>query len=444
MSTLIRKKNNYFDGLPVSKKQMFLFVLIVFSYFFEQMDNNNFAFIAPALIKSGFLIPSQVATITGIYFLGMTLGGLLGGFISDLIGRRKTFLTAMFIFSSMSILNGTTSDFGVFLIARAATGFGIFMMMVTSIAYIAEISPGESRGKWQSLTAAGGFCAMPIIGMISRAIIPSGPEAWRIIFYIGGLGFITFFLGLIYLKESPRWLVSKGRVADAEKVVKELSGMDVDLSDVAKTTPPKLSTSEQLVGMFSGKYLKRTSTLLAIGIPATIASFALVTWIPTLASMRGFTLEQSINIGVAFMFGGPFGLLISSSFSDKGGRKIPLTITILLTGILALGYAFVGNNYVLTLIIAFLLNAASMSYGFIAMAYAPEHYPTKMRNTSVGIINAIQRLAVAFSQPLIPLIAAGYGASGVFIGVFALFILAAAVVFFLGQRTGGVPLEQIE
>lgn len=443
-SAQVRRKNNYFDSLPVSRTHLFLFILIVCSYFFEQLDNNNFAFIAPVLVKNGFVTQGQIGAITGTYFIGMTLGGFLGGIISDLIGRRKTFLTAMLIFSSMSILNGLTSNLGVFIFARAATGFGIFMMMVTSIAYISEMSPGESRGKWQSLTAAGGFCAMPVIGLIARAIIPTGPEAYRLIFFIGGFGFITFLIGLKYLKESPRWLVSKGRVADAEKVIKDLSGYDIDLSEVAKNQPPKINSMEQFIGMFKGKYLKRTSTLLLFGIPANIGAFVLAVWIPTLAGMRGFTMEQSLNIGVAFMAGAPVGMFIASFFADKGGRKIPLSIGLLLTACTAMIYAYLGNNYMITLIVAFALNAFSMGQGFIAMAYVPEHYPTKMRNTSVGTINAFQRLAVSFSQPFIPLIATIFGVSGLFIGLFLLYAVAAVVVFFLGQRTGGVPLEQIE
>ena len=443
-SNTARRKNNYFDNIPVSRQHLLLFVLIVLSYFFEQLDNNNFAFIAPAIVKNGFVTQAQIGTITGIYFLGMTLGGFLGGIISDLIGRRKTFLMSMLIFSSASILNGLTNSFEMFVFARAATGFGIFMMMVTSIAYISEMSPGESRGKWQSITAAGGFCAMPVIGIISRAIIPMDPEAYRIIFYLGGAGFITFLIGLKYLKESPRWLVAKGRVAEAEQVVKELSGHDIDLSEVAKNVPPKVNAWEQFIGMFSGKYMKRTSVLLLFGIPANICAFVLAVWIPTLAGMKGFTMEQSLSIGVAFMAGAPVGMFLFSFFSDKGGRKIPLAIGVMCTAVAAMVYAYVGNSYVLTMVVAFILNAFVMGYGFVAMAYVPEHYPTQMRNTAVGAINGFQRLGVSFSQPFIPIIATTYGVKGLFIGIFVVYTFAAAVVFFLGQCTGGIPLEQIE
>ena len=86
-----RLLNNYFDGLEVSTVHKILFFIIMMAYFFEQMDNWNFGFIAPALMKSWSLTMVDVSKITFAYFMAMTLGGLTGGIISDFIGRRKTF-----------------------------------------------------------------------------------------------------------------------------------------------------------------------------------------------------------------------------------------------------------------------------------------------------------------------------------------------------------------
>ena len=95
MSASVRRTNNYFDGIAIAKPHLFVLAISVLSYFFEQMDNSNFSFIAPALTDSGFISKEKIATITSTYFLGMTLGGLLGGVLSDFFGRRKTFLVAV-------------------------------------------------------------------------------------------------------------------------------------------------------------------------------------------------------------------------------------------------------------------------------------------------------------------------------------------------------------
>ena len=85
-------KNNYFDGLKVTGPYKMVFFIIMFAYFFEQMDNWNFAFIAPALMADWGITMADIGKINFAYFVAMTLGGLAGGVISDLIGRRKTFL----------------------------------------------------------------------------------------------------------------------------------------------------------------------------------------------------------------------------------------------------------------------------------------------------------------------------------------------------------------
>lgn len=441
-----KKLNNYFDGLPVSSMHMKLFFVVILGFFFEQLDNNNFSYIAPALMKSWHIARPQIAQITSAYFLGMTLGGLCGGVISDLIGRRKTFLGAILIFSSMSVLNGITNDFNLFVMSRALTGFGIFCMMVVAITYMSEMSPAESRGKWLSITAAAGFIAMPVIAFIARAVIPTSVDAWKIIFYLGGFGIIGFIFGLKYLKESPRWLVSKGRVAEAEKIVEDLTGVAVDLSEAAKQTTKKANSLEQITQMFSIKYLKRTILLLLILIPYGVGTFAGIVWLPTLVVGAGFTLAQSLDVGVACALGAPAGIYLSSFFSDKGGRKIPIGIGALCIAASAaiLTVTISSHSYLGVLIFAFLLNASVMATGFTYNPYIAEHYPTKMRNTSVGVLTAAQRFSVSGSQLYIPVVVAGYGFSGFYLGVAGLAVFMALVVLIFGDRTGGKSLEDVE
>lgn len=186
-STVKKIPNNYFDGMPVTGFHKIVFFIIMMAYFCEQMDNWNFGFIAPALMHTWGLQMSDIGVVTLWYFIGMTAGGFFGGVISDFIGRRKTFLISIATFSFFSVLNGFTDNFHVFVIARSMTGFGVFCLMVCSQAYIAEMAPAESRGKWQNLVAAVGFSAVPVIGVMCRAIIPLAEEAWRYIFYFGGV-----------------------------------------------------------------------------------------------------------------------------------------------------------------------------------------------------------------------------------------------------------------
>lgn len=103
--TAFKKKNNYFDGLLVTGMHKVIFFIIMMAYFFEQMDNWNFGFIAPAIFSSWGLSAEEsnqaMAHIVFWYFIGMTSGGFLGGVISDFIGRRRTFCWPFCYFPSV-------------------------------------------------------------------------------------------------------------------------------------------------------------------------------------------------------------------------------------------------------------------------------------------------------------------------------------------------------
>lgn len=438
-----RFTNNYFDGLPVRGVHRLLFFLIMAAYFFEQFDNWNFGFIAPALAKSWSLKPTDIATILFWYFIGMTSGGFLGGVVSDFIGRRKTFLISIIIFSVSSIITGYTNDFVVFTLFRALTGFGVFCMMVTSQAYIAEMAPCESRGMWQGRVAAIGFCAVPVVALICRMVIPMAEEAWRWIFYAGGIGLVAYVVGLKYLKESPRWLVAHGRLKEAEEIVQYLTGKDIDLSEAAKSVQPKISVMEVLTGMFTKKYIGRTLLLMLLFVSITPAGFLLTTWTTQLLKMLGFSVEETLTAMTIISVGVPVGCFLNSLVSDMGGRKIP----IIALGLSAAFFAFIFGSMkglVLLTLFGFLVTAVNMAVNFSLFSYTAESYPTRMRNTATGFHNGLARLSVSASQPFIPMIHQAYGFLGIFTSVAILFFLPMIPLMLWGKRTGGKSLEEIE
>ncbi|OIN99871.1 MAG: MFS transporter [Desulfovibrionaceae bacterium CG1_02_65_16] len=441
-STGGRFKNNYFDGLAVTGIHKVVFFLIMLAYFFEQLDNWNFGYIAPALMKSWNLSMPQIGHINFFYFICMTAGGIVGGIVSDFIGRRKTFLIAITIFSLSSMANGWTDNFTIFVIARGMTGFGVFCLMVCSQAYIAEMAPAETRGKWQGLVASVGFCAVPVIGILCRVIIPLSDEAWRYIFYFGGIGLLALPVAYKFLLESPRWLVSRKRLAEAESVVKHITGQDIDLSEAAKVCVPRDKVWDVMTGMFQRQYIGRTLVLMALFVFTTPACFTVTVWTGTLLHAKGFSITDSLMATTIIQVGVPVGCYIASLVSDMGGRKIPIIIISVLCG--AIGFIFGHLDGYWPLIIAgFLMTAGVMGSGFMGFSYCAESYPTRMRNTATGLHNGLARLSVAVAQPLIPMIFATYSFTGVFNAFGVMMILPMIVIAVWGMRTGGKSLESI-
>ena len=470
--------NNYFDGIAVTTKHKLIFFIIMLAYFFEQMDNWNFGFIAPAIFKSWGLDQAganlAMAKIVFWYFIGMTTGGFLGGVISDFIGRRKTFLLAILLFSTCSVINGLPIDnLTLFIVARSLTGFGVFCLMVCSQTYIAEMAPAESRGKWQGLVAAVGFCAVPVIAFLCRVIVPLSPEAWRIIFYLGGLGMIGFVIALLYLEESPRWLVAQNRREEAEKVVARITGVSVNLSQVAMNAAPRSGVLEAIAGMFTPKYLGRTALLLLVFFTITPAGFTFTTWtgkllatIPVIDPATGKAMLDAVTGDIVMLYdqatmltimtiiscGVPAGCYLASRISDLGGRKLPLAATIFAASLASLCFANFSTNFYIVALCGFLFSIASMSSSFILFTYTAESYPTQMRNTATGLHNGLARLSVSGAQFVIPVILAAFGGTvglinydipAIFTTCAIMFMIPVPFILFFGQRTGKKSLEEI-
>ncbi len=472
----VRRTNNYFDGLAVTGVHKAIFFIIMLAYFFEQMDNWNFNFISAAVFKTWGLNKeasnAAMGTIMFWYFIGMTTGGFLGGIISDIIGRRKTFLFAIVLFSSCSIINGLPiPSFPLFVASRAMTGFGVFCLMVCSQAYIAEMAPSESRGKWQGLVAAVGFCAVPLIAFLCRLIVPLYDDAWRWIFYFGGTGFIALLLAMRYLKESPRWLVARGRVKEAEDIVRGITGQDIDLSPMAKQISPRSNFLKNMVEMLSRRYILRTLVLLVTFIGTVPAAFMFTSWtgkllsnIPKLDPLTKLPILENgaqvmlydqatmLTIMTIISCGVPAGCYFASLIADKGGRKIPIICTFAAAGLFTYLFGQFAEHFVLAAACGFILSVFNMSSSFMLFSYAAESYPTRVRNTAVGTHNAVARLSVSASNLVIPTILATFG--GVVNGInqnipalftFAaiLFILPVLAITLFGERTGGKSLEDI-
>lgn len=471
------RENNYFDGLEVTGTHKIVFFIIMLAYFFEQMDNWNFGFIAPAIFHSWGIQQEEsnraMSLIVFWYFIGMTAGGFLGGVISDFIGRRKTFLCAIVLFSVCSVINGLPIDnLPLFIMARSLTGFGVFCLMVCSQAYIAEMAPAETRGKWQGLVAAVGFCAVPVIAFICRLVVPLSPDAWRWIFYFGGIGLVGFVLAAKYLKESPRWLVSRGRVDEAEEVVRAITGQTISLRVAARNVSERARVMDVLGGMFSRKYIGRTGLLCLTFFTITPAAFIFTSWtgkllatIPVIDQLTGQAVMNAagqpmmlydqatmLTIMTVISCGVPAGCYLASLISDLGGRKIPLAVMFAFASAAAFCFTLVSTNVVAVGIAGFFLSVANMCGGFILFSYTAESYPTHMRNTAVGTHNGAARLTVSGFQLLIPVILAVFGGTvglvnkdipAVFTTIAILFAIPVPFILLFGKRTGGKSLEEI-
>ncbi len=441
-----RIENNYVDGIPVSEPHRMHYLILMLAYFFQQLTNWSFNFLVPSLARSldlGEAASSQMlATIAFWYFIGMTCGAFITGVLSDCLGRRPMILAAIATYSLSSVASGLASDPVLFIIARALTGFGVFSLMIASHAYIAEITPAESRGKWQCLVAAVGFTAAPVAAFLCDITIPVAPEAWRYIFYFGGIGLVPFCLGYIFLKESPRWLLYKGYRQKAEDALRELTGYAIDLGRAEAAASGSPSFLQGLALFFHKQYRRRTLVLTLAFSTITPGIFILVVW-PTKVLEQPFGMDAALNAMAYITCAAPLGCYLASLVTDSLGRKNALLLFLAIVSGASFTIGLVPDIFWLIVSLGVLLTCGQLGTSFVLFSYAPESYPTCIRNTATGLFNGIGRLAMAALQPLLFWLAVNYGKPGVFITAGLLLVLPIPLLLLLGENPSGKSLEEL-
>src|SRR5690349_7327209 len=144
---------------------------------------------------------------TGSLALGAMLGCLIAGTVADKYGRRPGLLLAALIFAGSSLAMAFAPSRDLFIAARCCAGLGVGMASMLSPMYIAEISPAHLRGRIVAINQLTIVLGILITNLINYSLSDNGNDAWRWMFGLGFIPSALFFIGALWLPESPRWLV---------------------------------------------------------------------------------------------------------------------------------------------------------------------------------------------------------------------------------------------
>src|SRR6266850_3043601 len=225
------------DRLAISPFHRRTAALLAYVFFFELGDLNSFAYAAPALRQQWQLSIQTIATITSASFVGMFVGAMTAGTLSDHVGRRRALLLTTIWYSSMSLLNACAWSVPSLFAARLLTGVGLSGMTVVAMTYIGEMFPSRVRGAFQARILMFGLIGIPTTAYVARFLIPYADWGWRGVFIWGSLA-LFFPLFARRLEESPRWLERRGRVADTEAV---LARIEHEVEQETGSLPPPVS-----------------------------------------------------------------------------------------------------------------------------------------------------------------------------------------------------------
>jgi putative MFS transporter len=427
------------ESLPFSRWHLRARLIVGSATFFDAFDALSLAFVLPVLVRLWHITPAEIGWLIAIGYLGQFVGALVFGSLAERYGRIPSVAGATAVMSLMSIACALAGNFGTLLTLRLIQGIGVGGEMPVAATYINELSKAQGRGRFFLLYELIFPVGLMMTGQIGAVLVPA--LGWEIMFFIGGIPGLLVTALLLRLPESPRWLVAKGRVADAERVIRQIETGDSRFvvrggSRFARSPAAEPRTANSEAGvlrsraseLLAGPLRGRTVVVWVLWAAAYFITNGLNNWMPTLySSVYHLSLGEALRAGT-FNNIAQVAILVVCAFAiDAVGRRRWTVLGFIVGGaLLAMLGTFAAHS--VTAVIALV----TVSYGIVGSVnavlylYTPEIYPTRIRALGTGAATCWLRLASAAGPVFVGYLVAAQGTAAVFLMFAAAGIIGAA------------------
>ncbi len=444
------------DRLPATRSIWKLVLLLSLGGCFEFYDLFFTAYIGPGLVRSGMFSSTSVsffgftglASFVAATFAGLLIGTLLFSFTADRLGRRIVFTGSLLWYSVASVVMAFQNSAPHILIWRIIAGIGIGVELVTIDTYIAEIVPREMRGRAFAFNSTVQFCVVPLVALAAWLLVPRQPlglDGWRWVVLIGAAGAIFVWFIRKSVPESPRWLITHGKLQEAERVVSALEAqVEAELGTKLPDAVPvaKEEAKGSFADIFRAPYLGRTLMLTVFQFFQTVGYYGFSSWVPTLMIAAGIATTGSLRYSFLIALASPFGPLLAMTIADRTERKWQIVVSAISIAVFGLLFA-AQRNPVWLVACGVMLTCSNNCMSFAFHAYQSELFPTRVRAQAVGFVYSWSRLSAIFSSFLIGFFLRDFGVTGVFAFIAVSMLAVVLSIGIFGPRTRGLALEVI-
>ncbi len=375
--------------------------------------------------------------VASIALVGMLAGSLVAGTLTDILGRRRLFLFSVALFSVAMLGCAVSPTFAVFGICRFLTGFGVGGLLPTAVALAGEFADPRYRSRILGAVLTG----PPVGGLLASVaaiyLVPGGNFRW--VYAIGAFALVVVLpLAAITLPESPSYLRSKGRVAEANRIA-ATHGLPVPAA-----RPHAAATGSPVKLLFRPGYAGPTVGLWAVNLCSLLVSFGVSTWLPQIMRSAGYDIGSSLTFLLVYNVGAIVGTLVASTVAERIGAKY-----LVLTGFgaAAVALALLGTHpatFVLMMLIA-ITGFGGLGTQNMLNDHVAGFYPADARATGLGWALGVGRLGAIAG----PTYGAFFVAAGASVVVSALAfaapaLIGAAVMSALPRRGPLTPAESAD
>ncbi len=436
------------DRLPVMASHYVWAALLAVNLMLEYYDNAIFSYASPTIRAHANLSTEQIGVISSVFFVGMILGALGGGRLSDKLGRRSVLVWATVLYSVGALATAFSPNYETMLVSRLITGLGVQAATSALLVYIAEMFPSKARGRFVSAVTIGFVIAGVGAAALTMFYLPhSEPDAWRHLFLAGSIGLLLAPVARVVLPESVRWCASRGQLDRAERIIRKLEARALRLGPL--DAPKAVAVSEDateptLCELLQHKAVVRTIAVVTLSyFGATLAYYLFANW-GLYSLVYGLNYSEEDAYFVLFLWNliycvTPF---LAMLFLDRYERKSTIlsmsvlsALPLVVLGFSATNWLVIAAGGIAAIVTGLVINAY--------YAYIPETLPTKLRALGSGIVISGGRFGGAAAGVLGAALFSSGGIQSVMLTAAACYVIFAIPVVLYGPRTTRRSLEVV-
>jgi MFS transporter, putative metabolite:H+ symporter len=435
------------NRLPTIRAHRTAIVILGIGSFFDLFDIFLTGVLGTALTQEFHLSRLALPAVIGSGFVGMFIGATVLGRFADRFGRRTAFLLNLGVYSAFTLAGAFSVDATMLIACRFLAGIGIGGELPLVDTYLSELLPSRERGRYSAYAYTLGFIGVPAAGFLGRLLVPRHPfgwDGWRWMFVIGSLGAAIVWLVRSRLTESPRWLESVGRMAEAEAITAGMEREAEALGPLATPDADELASTGHLrfAVLFSERFRRRTIMLCVFHVFQSVGYYGFGTLVPLVLASKGYSIVTSLTFTSLTFIGYPVGSALSLPIVERIDRKWLIVGSAFLMSVLGVGLGY-ASSASLIVVSGFLYTVVSNVFSNALHIFQVEIFPTFARATAAGTAYGLSRLSSGVMPFVLVPVLDRWGPGSMFTVVAAALWIVIIDIALFAPSTTGRSLEQV-
>ncbi len=382
--------NNIIDEAKFSSFHWTVLFWCLLIIIFDGYDLVIYGVALPLLMQEWSLTAVQAGFLASAALFGMMIGAMIFGTLSDKLGRKKTIMICVALFSSFTFFGAFAQNPTQFALLRFVAGLGIGGVMPICVALTSEYAPKRIRSTLVAIMFSG-----YAIGGMTSALLGAWLVAdfgWQIMFYIAGIP--TLLLPIIWkmLPESLMFLVKAQDHHKANRIVQKLAPKQpIDNQTQLVLDEPTKGDDAPIRALFQKNRGISTVMFWTAFFMCLLMVYALASWLPKLMIQAGYSLGASMLFLFALNIGGMVGAIGGGVLADKFHIK-PVLTTMFTLGAVALILLGYNSPQLVLYSLIFVAGATTIGAQILLYTFVAQYYPTAVRTTAMGWASGVGRI----------------------------------------------------